>query len=504
MTRYSIRIHTLLGTILLLCATFSAAEEPIEIRVVVEDSASLATLSAQVSITDFVDGVATVVCSPTQLIRLREQGLAISIVDRPKTTGITMCLPGWENLGTPSWDCYPSYSQYEALMHRLAESFPSLCRLHDLGPTANLNKEHRLLALEISDNPDLNEVEPEVFLTSTMHGDETAGFVIMLRLAFELLESYGADNTVTALVDETEIWINPLAKPDGTYFGGDETVSSAIRFLTTADGNSSWVNPNRNFPDPRLGDHPHGDPWWPETMAMMALADSRSFVLSANFHGGAELVNYPWDTWCDRHPDNLWFFDLSLAWATAAQEDGPPGYMDDCRQPLCTGGSCTPGVTHGADWYTIAGGRQDFMTYFHGGREVTVELSSTKLLPSELLETVWTANRRAIFGFIGAARQGIHGTVIDGANGRPLAARIEVIGLDTTEARSTVKTDPTAGDFHRLLNPGLYDLRVSAPGRRSLRVIGVEVPEDGPFPHLEIMLDRVEAVGAPHSPESER
>lgn len=498
------RITFLTAAVLLLGAAFSAAIEPIEVRVVVEDRRRLDALSSEVSVSDVVDGVASAVCSPAQLNRLRELGYRFSIVDQPKATAITMCPAGWEDLATPLWDCYPTYGQYEALMQRLAESYPTLCRLHDLGPTANLNRNHRLLALEISRNPDLDEAEPEVFLTSTMHGDETAGYVTMLRLAFELLDGYGSNTDTTALVDGTELWINPLANPDGTYFGGDHTVLSAIRFLTTSGGQISWVNPNRNFPDPRLGDHPHGNPWWPETIAMMELAENRHFTLSANFHGGAELINYPWDTWCRRHPDDQWFYDLSLAWATAAQEDGPPGYLDDCRQPNCFGGSCTPGVTNGADWYLISGGRQDFMTYFQGGREVTVEISSTKLLPAEQLEMIWTANRRAIMKFIEAAQHGIHGTVVGAENGQPLAAEIEVVGLDTVEARSTVTTDPAAGDFHRLLNPGHYDLRVSAPGHLTTRVNGVEVPVDAPSPTLEITLERTSAAEIPHSPESEQ
>ena len=441
---------------------------------------------------------------PAQLTRLQELGYSVSVVDRGKAAAITMCPIGWEDLATPLWNCYPTYSQYEAMMLRLAESYPSLCTLHDLGPTANLTRDHRLLALEISRNPDIDEAEPEVFLTSTMHGDETAGYVTLLRLAFELLDAYGSKSDITEVVDETELWINPLANPDGTFFGGDHTVLAAIRFLTTADGQISWVNPNRNFPDPRLGDHPDGNPWWPETIAMMELAESRHFTLSANLHGGAELVNYPWDTWCNRHPDDQWFFDLSLAWATAAQEDGPPGYLDDCRQPACFGGACIPGVTNGADWYLITGGRQDFMTYFHGGREVTVEISSTKLLPADQLETIWAANRRAILNFIGAAQRGVHGTVAGADNGRPLTATIDVIGLDTAEARSSVTTDPSAGDFHRLLNPGLYDLRISSPGYLTIRITGVEVPPDGPSPILEIELERTETVRFPYSPESER
>ncbi len=209
-------------------------------------------------------------------------------------------------------------------------------------------------------------------MTSSIHGDETAGYVLTLRLIDHLLASYGNIDDITHLVDSTEIWINPLANPDGTYFGGDDTVANAIRNYTTANGHESGVNGNRNFPDPQGGDHPDDRPWWPETEAMMALAAAETFVLSANFHGGIEVVNYPWDTWQRRHPDDDWFTDLARDWADLAQTDSPGGYMTDLDN----------GITNGYDWYPVEGGRQDFMTFFHGGREVTIELSTTKLIPA--------------------------------------------------------------------------------------------------------------------------
>ncbi len=85
----------------------------------------------------------------------------------------------------------------------------------------------------------------------------------MLRLIDHLLRGYGDDPEITALVDETEIWINPLANPDGTYFGGDDTVADAIRYYTTTGGGDSGVDPNRNFPDLADGDHPDGNPGGP-------------------------------------------------------------------------------------------------------------------------------------------------------------------------------------------------------------------------------------------------
>ncbi|MCD4749592.1 MAG: carboxypeptidase regulatory-like domain-containing protein [Thermoanaerobaculales bacterium] len=459
----------------------------IQLHVTVEDRVRLVELSRLVSVEDVENGVATVSVLHEQLSLLRSAGFRYRKIPAPKTTAVQMCSEGWEEQAEPNWDCYPTYYQYDALMQRLAAEFPDICHLEDLGPSANQMNPHRLLALKITDHPDFEEVEPEVFLTSTMHGDETAGYVLLLRLAFNLLTSYESDPITTDLVDDTEIWINPLANPDGTYYGGDSTVGSAIRFFTTEDGRPTSVDPNRNFPDRFLGRFPFGRPWWPETEAMMAFAANHTIVLSANLHGGAELVNYPWDSDCERHPDDAWFRDLSLAWAQSAQENGPTGYLDDCKPPRCSNAPCIPGVTNGADWYQINGGRQDYMTFFRGGREVTVELSSEKLLSTSRLEELWQANRRAVLDFIGAAQIGIHGTVTD-FSGRPLSATVVLLNHDTSQSRSWVRTDPDAGDFHRLTLPGVYDVAISAAGRKTIVLDNIIVSVENPSTLVEVQL----------------
>ena len=139
------------------------------------------------------------------------------------------------------WNTYPTFSQYDSIMHTFASLYPSLCRLDTIGMSINGKP---VLVLKISDNCQVDEQEPEVFYSSTIHGDETAGFILMLRLADYLLRNYGIDNRVTRLVDNLEIWINPLANPDGTYRNGDE-ITSPVRF------NASGYDLNRNFPDPR-------------------------------------------------------------------------------------------------------------------------------------------------------------------------------------------------------------------------------------------------------------
>jgi hypothetical protein len=354
-------------------------------------------------------------------------------------------------------------------MERLATDYPHICRLEDFAPTSNAVRPHRLLFLRISDNPEIQELEPEVLLSSTMHGDETTGFVLLLHLIHEILVGYGSDPQTTSLVDDFEIWINPNANPDGTYFESDDTVNGAIRYYTTTNGNNSGVDPNRNFPNPAEGDHPDGNPWGAETEAMMAFADDHTTTLSANFHGGAELVNYPWDTWERRHVDDDFLVHLSRGYADLAQADSPPGYMTDQSN----------GISHGWDWYQVAGSRQDFMTFWHSDREVTIELSRTKTPPADEIDDLWSWNRRALLDFIGRAGEGIHGLVTD-PEGEPVEAIIQLVGHDSVEDNSFVATDPDVGDYHRLVLPGSYTVRISADGYDDQVVDAIEVVPDEP------------------------
>jgi hypothetical protein len=188
------------------------------------------------------------------------------------------------------------------------------------------------------------------------------------------------------------------------------------------------------------------------------------------------VVNYPWDTVERRHPDDDWFRALARDWADLAQTDSPGGYMTDFEN----------GITNGWDWYPIEGGRQDYVTFFHGGRELTIELSENKLLPSDELDEMWAWNRRALVDFLTHAHQGIRGLVTD-PDGTPLAANIEVLGVDREEDGSVVRTDPAVGDFHRLLLPGLYDIRIEADGHRPEVLRGVVVAE-GAATEIDVVL----------------
>ncbi len=340
------------------------------------------------------------------------------------------------------WDSYPTYQTYLDLMYQFENEYSNLCVVENIGSSVEARD---ILFAKISDNVNTAEDEPEFIYTATMHGDELVGFVLMLRLIDHLLSNYGSVPQITNIIDNIEIRINPVSNPDGLYAGGNHTVWGATRY------NANDVDLNRNFPDPQDGPHPDGNEWQPETLAMMDFADEHNFVLSSNLHSGAEVVNYPWDTWQQLHADDDWWQEVSHTYADAAQNNSPYGYMNGFDD----------GISNGYAWYQVNGGRQDFMNYFHGCREMTLELSNEKLLPEDELEDHWNYNSESLLLYLEECLYGIRGLVKDN-NNDPLAAVIHVIDHDFDN--SEVFTDAEIGDYHRMLFPGTYDLQFLSLG----------------------------------------
>ena len=340
-----------------------------------------------------------------------------------------------------TWDFYPTYTAYLSLMAQFQANYPALCKIDTIGLTTD---GRLLLAAKISDNVATDEAEPEFFYTSSMHGDETTGYVLMLHLMDYLLLNYGIDSRVTNMLNNTEIWINPLANPDGTYNGGNNTVYGATR------GNANGVDLNRNYPDAQEGPHPDGEAWQVETEAFMNFAGIRDFVMSANFHGGAEVYNYPWDTWPRLHPDNNWWIFTGRQYADTVHVHSGGGYMNEWDN----------GITNGYAWYEVHGGRQDYMNIFRQCREVTIELSNTKLLPATQLISHWNYNYRSLLNYIDQSRYGINGIITDSITGNPLHAKVFIAGHDQDSTH--VYSSAVTGDYYRPIKAGTYNITFSA------------------------------------------
>ncbi|NJK86834.1 MAG: T9SS type A sorting domain-containing protein [Bacteroidales bacterium] len=342
------------------------------------------------------------------------------------------------------WEKYPSYQEYLNKMNGFAANYPQLCELVDIGQST---KGKQLLAIKITNKNSVAE-KPVSFYSAAIHGDEGAGFILMLRLIDYLLTHFESDEEINQLLNNSINYINPLANPDGFYYLNDSTHYGATRF------NSNHVDLNRNFPDPDEGNHPDGNEWQPETKAFMQFMEDVNILLSANFHDGSELLNYPWDTWEKLHADNNWFIRVCRAYADTVHSSSPLSYFDDLDN----------GITNGYQWYTISGGRQDYVTYFLQAREVTVELSKIKSPVGNDLELLWHYNKQSLIQYLMNSLDGIYGKVTDAFTGETIKAAISVTGYDSDY--SSVYSDEN-GMFYRMILPGLHNLEINASGYKT-------------------------------------
>jgi hypothetical protein len=371
--------------------------------------------------------VATVYVSPSEARLLERLGLEVRVIPNESLRAFHEYGPG---SGAP--DAWPTYDEFVTRMQGIASAYPNLVRMISIGQSV-LGRD--IWALKISDNPDLEDDEPEFKYSSTMHGDEGVGTEMTIRLAELLTGSYGVDPDLTQLVDEMEIWLIPIHNPDG-YVAGTRW-------------NANGIDLNRDFPD-RITD-PVDDPTGrePETQAFMYFGYAHRFVMGANYHTGTLVVNFPWDSVPappDYAPDDAIFLDYSVGYAQ--------------RNPMIWNDSPFPnGITRGWEWYIIRGGMQDWAYHWHGEHHVTIENSFQQPPPYNQMDEYWDAEREAMLWWMGRALTGVRGLVTDAVTGAPLDAVVDVMQIG-----KTVHTDPDVGDYHRLLLPGTYTVTCAAEG----------------------------------------
>ena len=302
---------------------------------------------------EFKPSIATIYINPAQAKLLSLASL--SPVPIPNE-GYRSFLAHGPGSGAPN--AWPTFAEYVTRMQALETAHPEIVSLLQIGASV---QGRPLYCMEITDSPGMDENEPEFKYTANHHGDETTGVEMTMRLAELLANSYGTDPAITDMVDKMEIWLCPIYNPDG-YVAGTRN-------------NANGVNLNRDFPD-RFTD-PIDDPAGrePETQAFMNFGYEHRFVMGANYHGGAQVLNYPWDAVAapgdppisSYAPDDQLFFDFGI------------GYTS--RNPDLWGNPEFPpyGITRGWEWYQVWGGMQDWAYYYRGEHHVTLEISNTKM-----------------------------------------------------------------------------------------------------------------------------
>lgn len=382
------------------------------------------------------DLIVTAYVDDAQLLELRAAGYPAEAIPNQARRA-------WAAGERDGREAYHTYTTLTAELQQIAADHPGIVHLASIGQSV---QGREIWMVKISDNVATDEPEPEFKFTSTIHGDEPVGMEMCVYLIRLLVDRYGSDPAITALVDDLETWICPLHNPDGNANG--------TRY------NAQGYDLNREFPDPADDpiDDPAGRPT--EVQHMMNFQYGHNIILGANMHTGALVANYPWDCFYGQYtPDDAILYAVSLGYSYR-------------NPPMWNNPEFPDGVTIGWAWYVVHGGFQDWAYHWRNEMHVTLELSNTKWPNATQLPTLWENNREAMLWYMAQARIGIEGFVVDATDLAPIQATIAVAEVD-----KPMWGEPTAGYYHRMLLPGTYTLQFSAFGYDPLTVPGVAVAE---------------------------
>lgn len=248
----------------------------------------------------YPDGRVDLAVTDEQLAWISSKGVSFSVLDRINLLA-PAALDG--NLGA-----YYTHVEMEAGLDSLAQAYPALTHIDTLGTTY---QGIYLRAIKISDNADVDEDEPEVFLMGCHHARELMSVEVPMRLAKYLLANYGTDPVVTNLVNTREVWIAPMINIDGHYWVQLNHSGSSVNWWRKnrrVNGDGSFgVDLNRNYsykwgydnigssPTP-ASDVYRGSAAFsePETQAVRNFCALHHFTLSISYHSYGDLILYPW------------------------------------------------------------------------------------------------------------------------------------------------------------------------------------------------------------------
>lgn len=227
------------------------------------------------------------------------------------------------NLDTPGFPaCYRTYSDLIVFFHEMQARYPHLFRLYDAGDSWETEQGlvNRNIYVVRLTNHDIRTAKPKLFLTAEHHAREIITPEIALMFIEDLLQNYDQDPQIRWLLDNREVWVMPMANPDG-----HARVAELANWRKNTDRpqlcpngqppNSYGVDLNRNYgyqwglnigssPDPcnltYRGSEPFSEP---ETRAVRDLVRQQHFDMLLSLHAYGDEILYPWGYTSQPAPD---------------------------------------------------------------------------------------------------------------------------------------------------------------------------------------------------------
>lgn len=390
----------------------------------------------------------------------------------------------WTTMTPPrDIDGYLTLEEMSDSLDAIAASYPDFATIVPLGPSTchtylqggndnYADYPYTIRALKLSDNPQQEEDEPNVFLAGGIHAREVISAMVVFHILDHLVENYGTDPFITHLINDSQIWILPMMNPDGTHLVLEQIATGHRKSLSDNNENGipdtsgdDGVDLNRNFGyvwgDNGASNNPgssiyHGTGPFSELESVYArdMILPRCFWGGITYHSAGEYVLYPLghlNGACSY--DHEIMHDLASAMAAVTPRISGSGHYTP-RQAVDFGYTCQGTM---GDWGYAS---ERLFTF-------TIELASQFLPCADDVPVICQDNLQGALMFLERPhRATITGHVTD-SGGIPLTASVHVAGIDDAPGMSEVepaRSQPPFGRYIRPLLPGTYTLSFSAPG----------------------------------------
>ncbi|MBD3347600.1 MAG: T9SS type A sorting domain-containing protein [Candidatus Eisenbacteria bacterium] len=269
----------------------------------------------------------TIVADPEQLAEIESMGYSAVVEIEDMEAYYSSRIRG-DNFGE-----FYTYSETIDFLDDLYSSYPSIVtEKFSIGQSLDGND---IWAIKISDNPGVDETEPEILFDGLHHAREPISIDVQLHFMEWLTSNYGTDPEATYLVDNREMFFVPVINPDGYLYNELMNPTGGGMWRKNrrdVQGSSCYgVDPNRNYDilwsqvgsssnpcdDTYCGTGPHSEP---EIQAYTDFALSRDIRFNLSFHSVVGAILIPWGYTTSEHtPDDALLREIG---ATMAQYNG--------------------------------------------------------------------------------------------------------------------------------------------------------------------------------------
>jgi hypothetical protein len=208
----------------------AATVTPTEIRVVAPSPAQVARLQEAYDLLEHRRGKDLFVMGDdATLAALRGEGFTVRVEQRftPLPTTRSVARDGVTAAAYPTfYGGYHTVTAHQQHLRDVAAAYPTLAKVVDYGDSWLKTRGrggNDLLAICITASANAtancarntNTTRPRNFVYAAIHARELATAEVAWNWIDHLVTSYGSDSAVTNLVNSTELWVIPVANPDG-------------------------------------------------------------------------------------------------------------------------------------------------------------------------------------------------------------------------------------------------------------------------------------------------